>query len=132
MCILLSLAACGNSEKTPEAEAGIKEKLLAGAAQLEKSRNLYYDNGLTITGIGVNFSGDVTRKTDNFFWPAIEKMTGVTLDIYWEKEENYITSLSTTLLTGMDEMPDILNAVDFGIMDLADDGAVIHWTTIWS
>jgi len=64
---------------------------LAGAAQLEKSRNLYYDNGLTITGIGVIFSGDVTRKTDNFFWPAIEKMTGVTLDIYWEKEENYIT-----------------------------------------
>lgn len=125
LLLLFGLPACGNPEKTQGAEMGIKEKMLAGAAQLEKSETLYFENGLTITGIGVNFSGDVTRKTDNYFWPAIEKMTGVDLDIFWETEENYISSLSTTLLTGMDEMPDIINAVDFGIMDLADDGAVI-------
>ena len=92
---------------------------------LKKSEQLYFKNGLTITGIGVNFSGNAAKKTDNYFWPAIRKMTGVDLDIFWEEKENFITSLSTTLLTGIHEMPDILNASDFGIMDLADDGSVI-------
>lgn len=123
--MLLGLAACGKTEAAPAAEAGIKEKLIAGVDRLEKSQQLYFEDGLTITGMGVNFSGDVTKKTDNFFWPAIEKMTGVNLDIFWEEKESYITSLSTTLLTGTDKLPDILDASDFGVMDLADDGAVI-------
>ena len=125
VCMLLTLGACTNTQPKPEAEQTIKEKLLSGVGQLEKSQQLYFENGLTITGMGVNFSGDVTKKTDNYFWPSIEKMTGVDLDIFWEEKESYITSLSTTLLTNMDEMPDIVNASDFGVMDLADDGAVI-------
>ena len=92
---------------------------------LDRSQQLYFDEGLTITGMGINYSGDVTKRTDNFFWPAIEKMTGVNLDIFWEERESYIASLSTTLLTGTDALPDILDASDFGVMDLADDGAVI-------
>ena len=125
--MLLGLAACGKQEPAlePVQEAGIKEKLLAGVGALDRSRQLYFEGGLTITGLGVNYSGDVTKKTDNFFWPAIEKMTGVHLDILWEENENYLTSLSTTLLTGTDALPDILDASDFGVMDLADDGAVI-------
>ena len=126
VCMLLTLGACTKNESIPEAEQTIKEKLLSGVAQLEKSQHLYFENGLTITGMGVNFSGDVTKKTDNYFWPSIEKMTGVDLEIFWEEKESYITSLSTTLLTEMEEMPDIVNASDFGVMDLADDGAVIQ------
>lgn len=124
-CMLLSLGACSKKETILEAEQTIKEKLLSGVDQFDKSKQLYFENGLTITGMGENFSGDVTKKTDNYFWPAIKKMTGVDLDIFWEEKENYITSLSTTLLTDMDKMPDIINASDFGVMDLADDGAVI-------
>lgn len=123
--MLLGLVACGKTEKAPEAEAGIKEKLLAGVDQLERSQQLYFEDGLIITGMGVNFSGDVTKKTDNYFWKSIEKKTGVDLDIFWEEKESYITSLSTTLLTDTDELPDILDASDFGVMDLADDGVVI-------
>lgn len=123
--MLFGLAACGKTEAPPEAETGMKEKLLAGAAQLEKSGQLSFESGLTITGMGVNYSGDVTKKTDNYFWPAIEQMTGVDLDIFWEEKESYITSLSTMLLAGMDAMPDILDASDFGVMDLADDGVVL-------
>ena len=126
---LLFLTGCGKTEPEgipePEANANIKQRLLAGAQQLERSQQLYFEQGLTITGMGVNFSGDVTKKTDNFFWTSIEKMTGVNLDIFWEDKDNYIASLSTTLLTDMDEMPDIVNASNFGVMDLADDGAVI-------
>lgn len=125
ICILLGLTSCGKSEKAPEPEAGIKEKLIAAVDRLDRSQQLYFEEGLTITGMGINYSGDVTRKTDNFFWPAIEKLTGVNLDIFWEEKESYIASLSTTLLTGTDQLPDILDASDFGVMDLADDGAVI-------
>lgn len=121
--MLPGLVACGKTEKEPEPEMGIKEKLIAAVDQLERSQQLFFEDGFTITGMGVNFSGDVTKKTDNFFWPAIEKMTGVNLDIFWEEKENYITSLSTTLFTGTDARPDILDASDFGVMDLADDGA---------
>lgn len=71
--MLLGLVACGKTEKAPEAEVGIKEKLLAGVDQLERSQQLYFEDGLTITGMGVNFSGDVTKKTDNYFWKSIEK-----------------------------------------------------------
>ena len=122
--MLLTFGACANTQPMSE-EQTIKEKLLSGVDQLDKSKQLYFEDGLTITGMGENYSGDVTKKTDNYFWPAIEKMTGVKLDIFWEEKESYITSLSTTLLTNMDEMPDIVNASDFGVMDLADDGAVI-------
>lgn len=127
--LLFGLSGCA---KAPEAsvaqatpETTIKERLLAGVNGLAPSEQLCFEDGLTITGMGVNFSGDVTKWDDNFFWQAIERMTGVTLDIFWEEKEHYITSLSTMLLTSLDELPDILNASDFGVMDLADDGAVI-------
>ena len=120
---LLCLSGCGKTE--PEPQLDIKERLLAGVSQLDRSEQLYFADGLTITGLGVNFSGNVTQKTNNYFWPAIEKMTGVQLDICWEEEDSFITSLSASLLNGSDHLPDILNATDFGVMDLADDGAVI-------
>ncbi|MGN1423332.1 MAG: extracellular solute-binding protein [Oscillospiraceae bacterium] len=123
--MLLGVTACSGAENNPEPQASIKERLLSGVESLERSDRLYFENGLTITGMGVNFSGDVTNKNDNFFWQAIEKKTGVDLDIFWEEKDNYITGISTMLLSGIDDMPDILNASDFGIMDLADDGAVI-------
>lgn len=123
--MLLGVTACSGTENNPESQAGIKERLLSGVDSLERSNRLYFENGLTITGMGVDFSGDVTKKTDNFFWRAIEKKTGVNLDIFWEDKDSYITSLSTMLLSGLDDMPDILNASDFGVMDLADDGAIV-------
>ncbi len=84
------LPACDRKENIKSSgddTQGIKEQLLEGADNLEKSKELYFENGLTITGLGVNYSGDVTKKTDNFFWPAIQKMTGVDLDIFWAEED---------------------------------------------
>ena len=84
------LPACDRKENIKSSgddTQGIKKQLLEGADNLEKSKELYFQNGLTITGLGVNYSGDVTKKTDNFFWPAIQKMTGVDLDIFWAEED---------------------------------------------
>ena len=121
--VLLSITACKKVEEAPQ--ANIKERLLSSASLLEASGQLHFEDGLTITGIGSNYSGEVTNRSDNYFWPAIKKLTGVNLEILWEETDDYITSLSASLLSGIDSLPDILDASDFGVMDLADDGAVI-------
>lgn len=125
---VLLLTACGKqTAPAPAADnpAGIKDRLLAAAASLQPGAQLYFEDGLTITGVGLNDSGNATQKSDNFFWPAIQKLTGVDLDIFWGEQSEYLSSLSTMLLTGIDQLPDILNADDFGVMDLADDGVIV-------
>lgn len=136
------LTACGNredlktgnlSEKIVQTETEavsadqkpIKEALLEAADTLEPSSQLYFENGLKINGLAVNWSGDAVKTTDNFYWKSIEKLTGTTFDIFWAEEENYTGTVASTLLNGEDEMPDIINLTDFGVMDLADDGVLI-------
>ena len=123
---LLSIIGCGSTQNIEETKETIKSRLLSAVQDLPQSQQLYFEDGLTITGMGVNDYGNTVKKGDNYYFPAIEQMTGVTLDIFWAASESYKTSLSATLLEGTDQLPDILNASDFGVMDLADDGAVIQ------
>ncbi len=126
LCLLISITSCSKADtETADTQPDIKERLISAADNLERSKLLYFKNGLKITGLGINYSGNATKKSDNFYWSAIEKMTGVSLDIFWTDRNNYLSSLSTTLLTGIDEMPDIINASNFGVMDLADDNIII-------
>lgn len=63
--MLLLLPACDRKENIKSSgddTQGIKEQLLTQADKLEKSNTLYFEDGLTITGLGVNYSGDVTKK----------------------------------------------------------------------
>lgn len=127
--VLLSTAGCDSTQslkKTKETKETIKSRLLSAVKDLPRSKQLYFEDGLTITGMGVNDYGNAVKKGVNYYFPAIAQMTGVTLDIFWAASESYQTSLSATLLEGTDKLPDILNASDFGVMDLADDGAVIQ------
>lgn len=54
----------------------IKERLLSAVDGLEKSRQLYFEQGLTITGLGSNYSEDPIHPAENYYFPAIEKLTG--------------------------------------------------------
>lgn len=123
--VLLSTAGCSSTQPTEAPKETVKERLISAVPQLPRSQQLYFADGLTITGMGVNYSGDAVKKGDNYYFPAVAQQTGVTLDIFWSEAEDYQSSLSATLLAGIDQLPDILNASDFGVMDLADDGAVI-------
>lgn len=123
--MLLSITGCGRTQSLKESNTTVKQRLISAVQDLPQSKTLYFKNGLTITGMGVNYSGNAVKNGDNYYFPAITQMTGVTLNIFWTSADSYQTSLSTTLLEGTDQLPDILNASDFGVMDLVDDGAVI-------
>ena len=102
----------------------MKERLLTAASGLSKSENLYYENGFEITGMGATYDGRPKAFDGCFYFPAIEAMTGVHVSIDWHDVEHYSSAVAATLLATKTKMPDIISPVDFGIMDLADDGHI--------
>lgn len=119
----------GSKEATqPKTEYSVEQMnqdLLDAAAELKKSDQLYFDNGLEISGLGVTYDGRPTEFDGCYYWPAIEKMTNAHVDVDWHEADGYSSSVATTLLMDIDEMPDIVNPYSFGIMDLADDGLIV-------
>ncbi|MGN0639226.1 MAG: hypothetical protein ACI4J0_12715 [Huintestinicola sp.] len=136
MCALLMLAGCGEalpdstghpSEEAEEISAVLKtdRELKAAADSLAPSSILNFGDGLEITGLGVTFDGRPTSFDGCYYFPAIEKMTGVRVSIDWQTAEDYSTTVAATLLSGRSELPDILNPMDFGVMELAGDELIL-------
>ncbi|MGN1230770.1 MAG: extracellular solute-binding protein, partial [Anaerotignum sp.] len=129
VCLTIPLAGCsGGEQKEEKAEYSValmKQELLDAAANLEPSENLYFADGLEITGLGVTYDGRPTAFDGCYYWPAIEKLTNAYISIDWHEAEGYASSVATTLLLDVNELPDIINPYSFGIMDLADDGLIV-------
>lgn len=127
--VVVCFAGCAESKQKEEKKEysveQINQDLLDAASQLEKSEQLYYDNGLEISGLGVTYDGRPTEFDGCYYWPAIEKMTNAHVDIDWHDAEGYSSSVATTLLMDISQLPDIVNPFSFGIMDLADDGLIV-------
>lgn len=126
---LMLLNGCGGNSPEGGEEAFQAEKmnqeLLAAAGELPESKLLYFDKGLEITGLGVTYDGRPTDFDGCYYFPAIETMTGVHVDIDWQENEGYSSAVATTLLLNKKDLPDIINPTDFGVMDLADDGLIV-------
>ncbi|MGN0244590.1 MAG: hypothetical protein ACI4DK_01345 [Lachnospiraceae bacterium] len=103
----------------------MNQKLLDAAKSLPQSEQLYFEDGLEITGLGMTYDGRPTNFDGCYYFPAIESMTGVHVAIDWQTEEGYSSTVATTLLANKENLPDIINPTDFGVMDLADDGLII-------
>lgn len=103
----------------------MNQKLLAAAETLPQSASLYFENGLEITGLGVTYDGRPTGFDGCYYFPAIEAMTGAHVAIDWQEDAGYSSAVATTLLGSKEDLPDILNPVGFGVMDLADDGLIV-------
>ena len=103
----------------------MNQKLLAAVETLPKSASLYFENGLEITGLGVTYDGRPTGFDGCYYFPAIEAMTGAHVAIDWQEDAGYSSAVATTLLGSKEDLPDILNPVGFGVMDLADDGLIV-------
>ena len=130
-CTVLFLSGCsGQKQKETEpAETefsveSMRQELLEAAEKLDKSDELYFENGLEITGLGVTYDGRPVEFDGCYYWPAIEKMTNAHLAIDWHEADGYASAVATTLLLDVDELPDLINPYSFGIMDLADDGLI--------
>lgn len=127
---LLLLGGCQAKAPTqPPAEAYSVERmnrdLLAAAAKLPKSETLYFEQGLTITGIGMTYDGRPTAFDGCYYFPAVEAMTGAHVAIDWQEEEGYSSAIATTLLSSKKDLPDLINPTGFGVMELADDGLIV-------
>lgn len=130
--ISLSLMGCAG-KKTEESEKNekdysveqMKQEMIDAAEKLEPGKELYFDKGVNITGLGVTYDDRPTAFDGCYYWTAIEKMTNAHISIDWHEAEGYSSSVATTLLMDIDEMPDIVNPYSFGIMDLADDGMIV-------
>lgn len=127
--VVVCFAGCAESKQKEEKKEysveQMNQDLLDAASQLEKSEQLYFDNGLEISGLGVTYDGRPTEFDGCYYWPAIEKMTNAHVDIDWHDAEGYSSSVATTLLMDISQLPDIVNPFSFGIMDLADDGLIV-------
>ena len=130
LAVMLLFSGC--QAKNPSGKTGeafqaeqMNEDLLAASESLPKSEQLYFEEGLQITGLGVTYDGRPTSFDGCYYFPAIETMTGVHVSIDWQESEGYSSAVATTLLVGKEELPDIINPTDFGVMELADDGLII-------
>ena len=104
--------------------------LLAGALLLtfssalaEKSPNLYFDEELHISGMGIHFNNYPTEFDGTYYFPTILERTNARVEIDWRVIDNYGTQVATMLASG--ELPDILVAGDYGVSNLVAEGAII-------
>lgn len=112
------------AESTASSETLEMQKALIDAAKaLPKSENLYFENGLEISGMGVHFNNYPTEFDGCYYFPAIQALTGAKIVIDWRVEDNYSTQVATTLASN--NLPDILQAGAYGVMNLVSEGAIV-------
>lgn len=124
LAMLLS-ATAAFAEVTKE-ESELDKLLPAGwwnNVEVKKSETCYFENGLNITAMGVHFNSYPTDFDGCFYFPTIEKMTNAHIAVDWRVIDGYSTQVSTTLAS--QNLPDIMQAGDFGITSLAAEGAII-------
>lgn len=121
LTMLLGCAGALAEENTP-----LRQELIDAVANLSPSKELYFEDGLSVTGMGVHFNNYPTEFNGCYYWPAIEKLTNAHVDIDWRVEDNYATAVATTLGNAVTAgLPDIIQAGAYGIMNLVNEGAVI-------
>lgn len=122
LAMLLSVTAAMAEDVSAEV-AEMNTALIEAAKALAPSENLYFENGLEISGMGVHFNNYPTEFDGCFYFPAIQALTNATITIDWRVQDNYATQMATTLAAGT--LPDIIQASDYGIMNLVNEGAVV-------
>ena len=100
-------------------------------ADVKPSTEFYVDGGMTVSMVGVHFNQYPTTFDGGYYFPTIEKMTGVHFDIDWRTSDGYSTVVSTILAGGVDNLPDIIQPTSsqtssgMSVSALADEGAII-------
>lgn len=122
LAMLMSVTAAMAEDVSAEV-AEMNTALIEAAKALAPSENLYFENGLEISGMGVHFNNYPTEFDGCFYFPAIQALTNATITIDWRVQDNYATQMATTLAAGT--LPDIIQASDYGIMNLVNEGAVV-------
>ena len=122
LAMLLSVTAAMAEDVSAEV-AEMNTALIEAAKALEPSEVLHFETPLEITGMGVHFNNYPTEFDGCYYFPAIQSLTNATITIDWRVQDNYATQVATALASGA--LPDIINAGDYGVMNLVNEGAVV-------
>ena len=125
LAIVLTLTLLLGASAVWAEDAGnpLLQPLIDAAKQLPRSENLYFENGLQISGMGIHFNNYPKEFDGCYYWPAIEALTGARIEIDWRVEDNYATQVATTLASR--KLPDIMVAGAYGVMNLVGEGAIV-------
>ena len=95
-------------------------------ADLQPSESFFVDGGLTVTMVGEHFNQYPTTFDGGYYFPSVEKKTGVHWDIDWRTADGYATVISTVLAGGADNLPDMLQVGNgVTVSSLVTEGAII-------
>jgi len=124
LAIILALTMLvGTATAFAEGENDIAQQLIEAAKNLPKSENLYFTNGLSITGMGIHYNNYPKGFDGCYYWPAIESLTGAHIEIDWRVEADYITQVADKLAS--QQLPDIMVAGAYGVMNLVNKGVAV-------
>ena len=123
MALTMLLGSTALAESTTPTIEEMSAALIEAAKALPKSENLYFDDGLEITGMGIHYNNYPTEFDGCYYFMAIQAMTGAKFNIDWRVEDNYATQVSTILASR--KLPDIMQAGAYGVMNLVSEGAVV-------
>ena len=108
-----------------ESLGGLPEKWWE-AADLQPSETFYVEGGMTVTAMGVHFNQYPTDFNGCYYFPSIEKLTGMHFDIDWRTDSDYGTQVATTLANGIENLPDMIHpGGGYSQSVLANEGAII-------
>ena len=120
MALTMLLGSTALAESTTPTIEEMSAALIEAAKALPKSENLYFDDGLEITGMGIHYNNYPTEFDGCYYFMAIQAMTGAKFNIDWRVEDNYATQVSTILASR--KLPDIMQAGAYGVMNLVSEG----------
>ena len=58
------------------------------AADLQPSETFYVEGGMTVTAMGVHFNQYPTDFNGCYYFPSIEKLTGMHFDVDWRTDSD--------------------------------------------
>ena len=94
--------------------------------EVPKSEIFYKE--ATIKAIGNHYNQYSTTFDGGFYFPTIEKMTGMHFDVDWRADYNS-TTVATTLAQGVDALPHMIQASgDYSVAALINEGAIVELT----
>lgn len=125
LALLMLLGTVAVAEEAPATP--LLNELIEAAKNLEPSKELWFENGLTITALGAHFNNNPQGFDGCYYWPAIESLTNAHIDIDWRSEDGIAQAVEAALAEAANggKLPDIMNGGGYSARDLYEQGAII-------
>lgn len=125
LVLAMLLSATAALATSTEEVAGMPANWWADA-DLQPSESFFVDGGMTVTMVGEHFNQYPTTFDGGYYFPSVEKKTGVHWDIDWRTADGYATVISTVLAGGAENLPDVLQVGNgVTVSGLVTEGAII-------